>query len=195
VRSAGRDGERAVCVVYYRAADVSRQAAMSHRDRAGPRGIYEMARYCHAASCRRRHIAMHLGDSDPGPCPPSGPATPQCDRCAARGPAVAGGETGGLDLSGAARTVMEAAEKAGGSATMARLADMCRSGASGLEKGWGRAEWEGLVVHMLGAGLLALRFRQTRFATNAYVVPAAAAAAVALRGGQGRLVADIRLRV
>jgi hypothetical protein len=194
-----------VCVVYYRAADVSRQAALSHRDRAGPRGIYDMARYCHAASCRRRHMALHLGDSDPAPCPPPGPATPQCDRCAARGKAAggeAGGEAGvegggGLDLSGAARMVLEAAERAGGTATVARLAEVCRSGASGPEKGWGRAEWEGVVVHLLAEDppLLALRFRQTRFATNAYVVPVAAAAAQALRGGKTRLVAHVRLRV
>ena len=199
---AGRDGEPAVCVVYYRAGDVTRQATLSHRDRAGPPGIYEMAAYCQAAGCRRRHIALHLGDSDPGPCPPAAPTARPCDLCASRAASAAGGDAaGGLDLTGAGRAVMEAADQAGGKATVAKLADMCRAAAAAgkaggaREKGWSRGEWEAVVVHMLGAGLLGLRFRQTRFATNAYVVPGTAAAAQALRAGRSRLVADIRLRL
>jgi superfamily II DNA helicase RecQ len=205
---AGRDGAAAVCVVYYRAGDVTRQATLSHRDRAGPPGIYEMAAYCQAAGCRRRHIALHLGDADPGPCPPAGPCARPCDRCAGRAAATgntaaaaAAAAAGGLDLTGAGRAVLEAAEQAAGKATVATPAAACRAAAAAGkaggpgEKGWGRGEWEAVVVHMLGAGLLALRFRQTRFATNAYVVPAPAPAAHALRAGRTRLVADIRLRL
>ncbi|KXS13275.1 ATP-dependent DNA helicase [Gonapodya prolifera JEL478] len=59
---AGRDGEPADCVLFYRAGDVSRLSSMVFNDHSGLKSLYLMVRYCEDLSmCRRELIRRHFG--------------------------------------------------------------------------------------------------------------------------------------
>ena len=78
---AGRDGEKAHCIIFYRPFDTFRQSVMSFQERTGLRNLYSMIRYCHGnGECRRMLLATHFGDtwrqSD---------CDKMCDVCTARG--------------------------------------------------------------------------------------------------------------
>jgi len=54
---AGRDGDRSHCILYYRAADVTRLSSMVFSARNGIHNLYNLVRYAETSSCRRVTIA------------------------------------------------------------------------------------------------------------------------------------------
>jgi ATP-dependent DNA helicase Q1 len=60
---AGRDGLPARCILYFRYADVFRQASMVFTEQTGIENLHSMVEYCVATStCRRALIARYFGD-------------------------------------------------------------------------------------------------------------------------------------
>uniref|UniRef100_A0A914WZ60 DNA 3'-5' helicase n=1 Tax=Plectus sambesii TaxID=2011161 RepID=A0A914WZ60_9BILA len=61
---AGRDGMPAVCILYFRLADVFRQSTMVATERTGVEHLYGMLSYSlELAQCRRALIAEHFGET------------------------------------------------------------------------------------------------------------------------------------
>ncbi|VDK46612.1 unnamed protein product [Anisakis simplex] len=60
---AGRDGEKAVCVLFYRLNDLFRQSTMVCTEKTGIRNLYSMLSYCiQRKECRRSLIAEHFNE-------------------------------------------------------------------------------------------------------------------------------------
>ena len=74
---AGRDGNPAHCIVFYRSADVFRQSSMMVTERTGLQNLYTLLRYClNQVDCRRLLIARSFGEQwKPSDCPKG------CDIC------------------------------------------------------------------------------------------------------------------
>lgn len=61
---AGRDGEKASCIVLYRLGDVFKVSTMVCEDRVGLQNLYQMVKYClNQTTCRRTLIAKHFEES------------------------------------------------------------------------------------------------------------------------------------
>jgi ATP-dependent DNA helicase Q1 len=61
---AGRDGERATSILYFRFADVFRQSSMVFHEVLGLKNLYSMVNYCIDNNiCKRRLIADHFNDT------------------------------------------------------------------------------------------------------------------------------------
>ena len=61
---AGRDGQPAVCIVYYRLADVFRLSTMVCTEKTGVAKLYNLMEYCvNRCECRRHMLAMHFEES------------------------------------------------------------------------------------------------------------------------------------
>jgi ATP-dependent DNA helicase Q1 len=73
---AGRDGEPADCVLYYRPQDVVRQSSLSYSEHNSAHKLFQMIGYCDLAQqCRKQHIARHFAEHDAPRCQDS------CDNC------------------------------------------------------------------------------------------------------------------
>ena len=74
---AGRDGQPAHCIVYFRAADAFRQSTMVFTEHTGLQNLYTMLKYClNETDCRRSLIARSFGEKwQPQDCHTS------CDVC------------------------------------------------------------------------------------------------------------------
>ncbi len=60
---AGRDGNKAHCILYFRAADCFRQSSMIFTEHTGLLNLYAMLKYClNKAECRRAVLARSFGD-------------------------------------------------------------------------------------------------------------------------------------
>ena len=60
---AGRDGEQAHCIVYYRAADAFRQSTMVFTEHTGLQNLYTALQYClNETECRRSLLAKSFGE-------------------------------------------------------------------------------------------------------------------------------------
>ncbi|KIH53628.1 ATP-dependent DNA helicase, RecQ family [Ancylostoma duodenale] len=58
---AGRDGLPAVCILYFRLADMFRQSTMVCTEKTGIRNLYSIVRYASTpGECRRKHLADHF---------------------------------------------------------------------------------------------------------------------------------------
>ncbi|VDL82637.1 unnamed protein product [Nippostrongylus brasiliensis] len=58
---AGRDGLPAICILYFRLADVFRQSTMVCTEKTGMGNLYAMIRYASTpGECRRKHLADHF---------------------------------------------------------------------------------------------------------------------------------------
>lgn len=58
---AGRDGQKANCIVFFRMADVFKLSTMVFQDRTGLQNLYKTVSYClDQGSCRRSLIATHF---------------------------------------------------------------------------------------------------------------------------------------
>ena len=61
---AGRDGEKATCIMLWRLADVFKQSTMVFQERTGMEKLYSMVNYCLSTiTCRRKLIAEHFLES------------------------------------------------------------------------------------------------------------------------------------
>lgn len=74
---AGRDGEPAYCILYYKFQDIFRATSMMVTEKTGVVNVYNMMKYAlDKTTCRKALIAQHFGDSwDPTLC------TEMCDNC------------------------------------------------------------------------------------------------------------------
>lgn len=74
---AGRDGEPAFCILYYKFQDIFRATSLMVTEKTGVPNVYNMMRYAlDKTTCRKALIAQHFGDSwDPTLC------TEMCDNC------------------------------------------------------------------------------------------------------------------
>lgn len=74
---AGRDGNPAHCIIFYRSADAFRQSSMVMTERVGLQNLYSLLRYClNQVDCRRQLIARSFGEQwKPSDCPKA------CDVC------------------------------------------------------------------------------------------------------------------
>jgi len=103
---AGRDGQPATCVLFYRPADVFRVSTLVFGNRTGLASLYEMVRYCHdRRTCRRLQLARHF--QDPAVRAPCGG---RCDTC--RGSAAAGGPAADVDVTGPVIVLLAALQQA-----------------------------------------------------------------------------------
>ena len=60
---AGRDGQKAHCIIFYRPFDSFKQSVMNFQDMNGLRNLYSIIGYCHGnGECRRACLAKHFGD-------------------------------------------------------------------------------------------------------------------------------------
>lgn len=60
---AGRDGNPAYCICYYRFADVFRATSLTFRERNGKERVYKMLSFClNRTDCRKKLIAQHFQD-------------------------------------------------------------------------------------------------------------------------------------
>ncbi|BDA44413.1 ATP-dependent DNA helicase Q1 [Coccomyxa sp. Obi] len=164
---AGRDGERAVCLLYYRFADTLKQAAMVSFEPGWEQRLGAMMRYAAAAStCRRSLISRHFGEA-PAQC------QGMCDCCAR---AASGATAERRDITEAAaavaRTLSEwpASEKR---ATLLQLIDRWRSSKvasdAKIGKGMSKDENELVIAQMVYDSYIHFDFGYTAYATNAYL--------------------------
>jgi RecQ family ATP-dependent DNA helicase len=58
----GRDGLRAECILYYRPGDLTRLSTLTVHERNALAGVYEMAKYCEARTCRRAMLSECFGE-------------------------------------------------------------------------------------------------------------------------------------
>lgn len=74
---AGRDGEVAHCILYYKFQDIFRATSLMVTEKTGVPNVYNMLRYAlDKDTCRKAQLAQHFGDSwDPSLC------TDMCDNC------------------------------------------------------------------------------------------------------------------
>lgn len=60
---AGRDGEKASCVLFYKMQDVFRMSSLTFHEKVGQDNLQGMLRYAHNISeCRRAPLAEHFGE-------------------------------------------------------------------------------------------------------------------------------------
>lgn len=60
---AGRDGQPAYCIAYYRFSDVFRATSLTFRERNGKERVYEMLSYClNRKDCRKKLLGRHFED-------------------------------------------------------------------------------------------------------------------------------------
>ena len=109
---AGRDTQRAHCLLYFRTADMSRQNSMVFAERTGAANLYAMVRYATSTDvCRRRLIGEHFSE-----------AAVRCDRmcdvCANAAAAAAASSTA------ASASSTAAAASASASASSAAVIDL-----------------------------------------------------------------------
>ncbi|EKX53400.1 hypothetical protein GUITHDRAFT_64555, partial [Guillardia theta CCMP2712] len=168
----GRDGDRAVCILYYRPGDLTRLSTMSFHDRNGLKGIYEIVRYCEASSCRRQIILSHFGDQAAGleRCP-SG--AEECDCCSRQGQ----GSQQATDITEHAKTVLSIISQEKKSMTLNKIVEVWRAGTKTspgqsvrCPPNFKRIHNERILVHMLLEGVLKQKFRSTAYGTNSYIM-------------------------
>ncbi|EIE26127.1 ATP-dependent DNA helicase [Coccomyxa subellipsoidea C-169] len=163
---AGRDGERAVCMLYYRFADALKQAAMVSFEPGWEQRLGAIMRYAAASStCRRSLISRHFGEA-PAKC------HAMCDCCAQAGSGAVAERRGVTDAAAAvARTLADwpAAEKR---ATLLQLIDRWRASKARyakIGKGMSRDDNERVIAQMVYDGYIQFDFGYTAYATNSYL--------------------------
>eukprot|EP00897_Mesotaenium_endlicherianum_P007193 jgi/Mesen1/6501/ME000332S05502 len=157
---AGRDGLPAMCLLYFRCADLPRQSSMVFAEMAGLHNLYAMARYCLGrVECRREAISAHFGE------PPHA--------CSAHACAVV--------------TLVQQAEAKDQKVTMLKVADQWRAFARQSDRQLAdelsKDQVERLVIQLILSAALKEEFAHTAYSTNAYVASGPNAARV-LKGTQ-----------
>lgn len=113
---AGRDGQDADCVLFYRPADASRVSSLLAGDPGGTQKLHSMLEYAQSATCRKQIFSKYFQDryGDDRMCG-------QCDRCLApRDPVDVTSEAWKLVR------VLEEVYQEGGRITLAGLGDLAR---------------------------------------------------------------------
>ncbi|KAK9814024.1 hypothetical protein WJX73_009544 [Symbiochloris irregularis] len=158
---AGRDGQRAHCLLMYRFSDVLRQAAVVCFEPGWQGHLFGMARFASALSgCRRSTICRHFGEA-PAAC------AGMCDCCARKGGVT---RTDATKEACSLLSVLQKWPAAEKRATLKQLVDAWRSDkeCGSRAKQDSRDDNERFISHLLLEGYLALDFSCTAYATNVY---------------------------
>eukprot|EP00931_Biecheleriopsis_adriatica_P001429 TRINITY_DN10177_c0_g1_i1.p1 TRINITY_DN10177_c0_g1~~TRINITY_DN10177_c0_g1_i1.p1 ORF type:complete len:740 (+),score=141.02 TRINITY_DN10177_c0_g1_i1:29-2221(+) len=186
---AGRDGEPALCLLFYRPSDVTRHSVMNYYKPASLRESYGAAMYCQGWTCRRAIIAKHFGEEVPS-------CNRACDVCWARD--ASSKQAAALQEVVESRPLKKQRSAAEGGkldscrhppaqawqctlrlALEAKSNDELLTLAKLGEKVQKACKWRGdaasedalyVVLSLLASGYLREEFRHSPYATNAYLV-------------------------
>ena len=167
---AGRDGQKARCIMLFRLGDMFKQSTMVFTEQTGLQKLYSMVAYClDRSTCRREMIAQHFLDTwETIPC------NGMCDNCT-REDEAAKGEVG--DAARAAVGILEQAARREQRVTGLKLVEAVQGrGANNLKlAGWtgdglSKDQVESLVAHLTVEGHLKEDFHFTPYSTISYLV-------------------------
>ena len=174
---AGRDGNTAHCIVFYRAADAFRQSTMVFTERTGLQNLYIMLRYClNESQCRRSLIARSFGEKwRPQDCQNA------CDICKRRSDAsgatmqVCSGEVLGVrqeDVSDCCKAmigIIENAQAKEQRLTALKLVEALRGQSRSTHAQRTVEKCERILIHALLEGVLKEEFHFTPYSTISYI--------------------------
>ncbi|KAK6726163.1 hypothetical protein RB195_004467 [Necator americanus] len=158
---AGRDGLPAVCILYFRLADMFRQSTMVCTERTGIRNLYSIVRYATTpGECRRKHLADHFEEKwRTELCPKA------CDVCA--NPL----EVAEVDISQIVRTMLKiiseqkSSDRGSNRITGAKLIEL-----TSKQRVGSKTLVEAALCHALLSGYLKQDFHFTPYAIHSYIV-------------------------
>ncbi|WKX88559.1 hypothetical protein Q1695_008306 [Nippostrongylus brasiliensis] len=158
---AGRDGLPAICILYFRLADVFRQSTMVCTEKTGMRNLYAMIRYASTpGECRRKHLADHFEEKWKADlCPKA------CDVCACPSEVV------DVDITNIVRTMLKiireqkSSDRGSNRITGAKLVELTTKQRLGS-----KIFIEAVLCHALLNGYLKQDFHFTPYAIHSYIV-------------------------
>lgn len=163
---AGRDGNPAHCIVFYRSADAFRQSSMMVTERTGLQNLYTLLRYClNRVDCRRLLIARSFGEQwKPSDCPKG------CDICFSSPSPTRCHE----DVSGHCQTLVSLLEQATlkeQRVTALKLTELWRGKGGGGRGGatFSQEMCERILVHAILEDVLKEEFHFTPYSTISYI--------------------------
>ncbi|EYC24379.1 hypothetical protein Y032_0014g2476 [Ancylostoma ceylanicum] len=158
---AGRDGLPAVCILYFRLADMFRQSTMVCTEKTGIRNLYSIVRYASTpGECRRKHLADHFEEKWKSElCPKA------CDVCANPSEVVE------VDISSILRSMLKiiheqkSSDRGSNRITGAKLVELtCK------QRVGSKTLVEAALCHALLNGYLKQDFHFTPYAIHSYIV-------------------------
>ncbi|XP_018495859.2 putative ATP-dependent DNA helicase Q1 [Galendromus occidentalis] len=161
---AGRDGEPADCIVFFKFQDIFRQSSMVLSEKAGVRNLYNVVNYClDTIHCRRLLLAKYFCDGTSFSGTSCGQTEQRCDNCSRVK------QTRTIDISRYVVLMSEAIEEAqttGVRLTGNKLVDVLRKKTKSLPK----AQFEQLVAWCLCQGFLEEKYHFTPYSTIPFLV-------------------------
>ncbi|KAG0726154.1 ATP-dependent DNA helicase Q1 [Chionoecetes opilio] len=168
---AGRDGEPAKCIIFWKFSDLARQSTMVFTEQTGLENLYGLIAYClDGVRCRRNIIAEHFDEAWE-----SSDCAGMCDHCKAPQEAKT------LNLNDYGQKLLMILEKSSNikqRLTGQKLVDLLLGkGATNLRvkeaivTGLGREHAENVVAFLLMDGFLKEDFHFTPYSTLSYIVP------------------------
>ena len=166
---AGRDGQPADCVLFWRFGDLFKQSTMVHAEQTGLEKLYNMLAYAlDATTCRRRLLSEHFGEEWS-----SSDCNASCDHC--RAPRE-GKEQSVAKHAKQICLILEHASASDQKLTAQKLVDLWQGkGATGMRvasainKDLPRERAEDIVAHLLLDGYLQEDFHFTAYSTISYL--------------------------
>ncbi|VDM37713.1 unnamed protein product [Toxocara canis] len=163
---AGRDGDQAICLLYYRLGDLFRQSTMVCTEKTGVGNLYSMLAYCiQRKECRRSLIAEHFNETFS-----SSMCAEMCDLCSTRS-----NRCSTFDITSFWRTMLivideqsrGAKSDSNGRITGLKLTELVAK----RERSLSRENIELVLAHLLLLGYLQEDFHFTPYSIISYVVP------------------------
>ena len=208
---AGRDGSKAHCILYFRAADCFRLSAMVFTDHTGLQKLYAMLKYClNKAECRRAVLARSFGDTWK-----ESDCNEACDVCSLHPLAISASQSSSTsegfisgrsqrnktryicsckDISSECRTLIEVLseeQRKNKRVTANKLVELWRNKLKRDKKSIEVEDSEEVLLRAIVGGVLKEDFHYTPYSTISYMSPGPEAEA--LRRGISRV--TIRVRV
>ena len=171
---AGRDGNRAYCILLYRSPDAFRQSTMVFQEHTGLRNLYNMLRYClNSTECRRALIARHFGEQWK-----AADCDRMCDVCdsIASSSVTQDKHTSVTDYSAACQVFINVLEESKGKDQ--RLTALKMMELSKRKDKLTAFERDQVLVHCILEGILKEEFHFTPYSTISYVALGRKSAAV-----------------
>mmetsp|Transcript_35890 Transcript_35890/g.44532 ORF Transcript_35890/g.44532 Transcript_35890/m.44532 type:complete len:514 (-) Transcript_35890:332-1873(-) len=175
---AGRDNERAECILFYRRADVPKVSCLVAESRDGDEKLMSVAKYAEQSQfCRRKIMAESFGEQFSFDA--SRMCNSMCDNCVKAADTVVKLEnvnTAARSLFGAFQDILQSSKD--GRVTFHQLCDAWRG--VGKMKGFVRNQWSGkkawnkdeteqLIAIMLISRIFRIRWEFTAYSTNSYI--------------------------
>uniref|UniRef100_A0A6B2KYE2 ATP-dependent DNA helicase n=1 Tax=Arcella intermedia TaxID=1963864 RepID=A0A6B2KYE2_9EUKA len=167
---AGRDGHQSHCILYYRAADVTRLSSIVFTNRNGLVNLYNLVRYSESTKCRRCTLSKLAFDEtlDPSKC------VKNCDLCST------GEIPESKDVTEQAKCILEILIKLEESktdkVTLLQLVDILKGKTKsgyvfdvGVFCDWNKSDCERLLIKMLLEEIIEEDFVSTAYSTSSYL--------------------------